>query len=180
MMEGSDEQLVAKAVASGDTAAFEELVRRHQSRVRNWLRHLTRDAAQADDLAQDTFIRAWHRLGSFHGRGKFSSWLMKIAYNNFLQSVRKRKRDQRLVDELKSDEIMTAKPEDESALLDLPKMLSVLTVDERVSMTLCYAYGFSHGDIAEVTEMPLGTVKSHLRRGKAKIRERFDLVTESE
>jgi RNA polymerase sigma factor (sigma-70 family) len=95
-MEGSDEQLIFIAAASGDTKAFEELVRRHQTRIRSWLLHLTNNSAQADDLAQDTFLRAWNRLGSFQGRGKFSSWLMKIAYNNFLQSKRQQARDLRL------------------------------------------------------------------------------------
>ena len=89
MDESSDEALVARVVATGDTAAFETLVRRHQSKVRNWLRQLTRDPARADDLAQETFIRTWQRLRTFEGRGKFTSWVMKIAFNSFLQAKRR-------------------------------------------------------------------------------------------
>ena len=88
MDELSDEALVASVVAARDAAAFEALVRRHQSRVRNWLRLLARSSARADDLAQETFIRAWERAHTFSGRGKFVSWLMKIAYNAFLEECR--------------------------------------------------------------------------------------------
>lgn len=85
----SDEELVARAVAARDQAAFGELVRRHQSRVRNWLRQLTRNAATADDIAQEAFIKAWNKLDSFSGQGRFAAWLMKIAYTEFLMSDRK-------------------------------------------------------------------------------------------
>src|SRR5262249_6525427 len=88
MSEASDEALVASVVAARDATAFEALVRRHQSRVRNWLRLLTRNSARADDLAQETFIRAWERAHTFSGRGKFVSWLMKVAYNTFLEERR--------------------------------------------------------------------------------------------
>src|SRR5215471_1207778 len=88
MSETSDEALVASVVTARDAAAFEALVRRHQSKVRNWLRQLTRDSARADDLAQETFIRAWERAHTFTGKGKFASWLLKIAYNTFLQARR--------------------------------------------------------------------------------------------
>src|SRR5262245_64809606 len=88
MSEISDEALVASVVAARDAAACETLVRRYQSKVRNWLRQLTRDAARADDLAQETFIRAWERAHTFTGRGKFGGWIMKIAYNTFLQERR--------------------------------------------------------------------------------------------
>jgi len=179
-MEGSDEQLVSIAAASGDTKAFEELVRRHQTRIRSWLLHLTNNSAQADDLAQDTFLRAWNRLGSFQGRGKFSSWLMKIAYNNFLQSKRQQARDQRLTESLAPEAAERVRVEQDPTLLDLPKLMAVLSDDERVAMTLCYAHGCSHSEIAEVTSMPLGTIKSHIRRGKKKIHEHFDLGAEND
>src|SRR5262252_10643043 len=97
MNETSDEALVASVVTAKDAAAFEALVRRHQSKVRNRLRQLTRDSARADDLAQETFIRAWERAHTFTGRGKFASWLLKIAYNSYLQSLRAEARRVRLV-----------------------------------------------------------------------------------
>jgi RNA polymerase sigma-70 factor (ECF subfamily) len=173
MSEASDEALVASVVAARDAAAFETLVRRYQSRVRNWLRQLTRDPARADDLAQETFIRAWERAHTFSGKGKFASWIMKIAYNTFLQQRRSQAFGTRLAAALEHDSEPASPARDE--LPDVPKMLAVLSDDEHVTMVLCYGHGLSHSEIADVVNMPLGTVKSHLQRAKAKIRERFGL-----
>jgi RNA polymerase sigma-70 factor (ECF subfamily) len=167
--EPSDEELVVRVVTAADTAAFEALVRRHQSKVRNWLRQLTRDPARADDLAQETFIRAWQRLRTFEGRGKFASWVMKIAFNSFLQA--KRRPDYGTAVALTEREEDVVVPFLESP--DVDKMLAVLGTDERHVMILCYAHGMSHGDVSEVLDLPLGTVKSHAQRAKTKIRERF-------
>ena len=167
--EPSDEELVARVVAGEDTAAFETLVRRHQSKVRNWLRQLTRDPARADDLSQETFIRAWQRLRSFEGRGKFASWVMKIAFNSFLQARRRPDYGPAVAFPEYAGDVVV--PFLESP--DVDKMLAVLGTDERHVMILCYAHGMSHGDVSEVLDIPLGTVKSHAQRAKAKIRERF-------
>ena len=175
MNETSDEALVASVVTARDTAAFEALVRRHQSKVRNWLRQLTKDSTRADDLAQETFIRAWNRAHTFTGRGKFSSWLMKIAYNNFLQARRDDARQARFAAAAASaaDAAPSAASGDETP--DLAKMLAVLSADEQLVLVLCYAHGLSHSEVADVIDMPLGTVKSHVQRGKTKIRERFTI-----
>jgi len=175
--EESDEALVASVVAARDAAAFEVLVRRHQSRIRNWLRLLTRNSARADDLAQETFIRAWERAHTFSGHGKFVSWLMKIAYNKFLEERRSDRLRKRIaaVSDAEGEEL-AATGGDEWP--DLERMLAVLSADERLTLVLCYAHGLSHSEVAEVIDMPLGTVKSHVHRAKVKIRERF-AVTES-
>jgi RNA polymerase sigma-70 factor (ECF subfamily) len=170
-MQISDEELVARAVATGDAAAFARLVERHQSAVRNWLRQLCRDPAQSDDLAQETFLAAWRNLRSFAGQGRVSSWLLKIAYRAWLQAGRREGRRRRLGEALgATDPPGTPEP---GARTDLERMLAVLTQDERRTLILCYAHGLSHGEIADVMDLPLGTVKSHIRRGGAKIRERF-------
>jgi len=173
----SDEQLVSRVIASGDTEAFERLVERHQSRVRNWLRQLTGNHAQADDLAQDTFIRAWTHIDSFSGAGKFASWLMKIAYNIFLLERRKNARNRRLTESL-SYEMLDEQRADAAPgtlSMDLAKALRLLGDEERAVLVLCYAHGYSHAEIAVIAELPLGTVKSHIRRGGAKLRERFHM-----
>lgn len=175
MIEPSDEALVASVVAVKDTAAFETLVRRYQSRVRNWLRQLTKDAARADDLAQETFIRAWERADTFSGKGKFAGWIMKIAYNTFLQVRRSQAQSTRLAAAVTADGDAEPAAPGGDEWPDLPKMLAVLSDDERLTMVLCYAQGLSHSEISGVIDMPLGTVKSHLQRAKAKIRDRFKL-----
>ena len=89
---GEEHELVARVVSSQDTRAFGELIRRHQSHVRNFLRKLSGDMSAADDLAQDCFMRAWDKLHTYSGSGSFIGWLLKIAYTTFLQSRRKSKR----------------------------------------------------------------------------------------
>ena len=175
MAEPSDEALVASVVARRDAAAFETLVLRYQSKVRNWLRQLARDAVRADDLAQETFIRAWERAHTFSGKGSFASWIMKIAFNCYLQSRRTQALQSRLAAAIAADELTEAEASASDELPDLPRMLASLSDEERLAMILCYAHGLSHSEIAEIVAMPLGTVKSHLQRGRAKIRERFQL-----
>ena len=100
MSDAQDNQLVARAVSAQDTDAFGELIRRHQSHVRNFLRKLTGDFTTADDLAQDCFMHAWNKLQTFSGHGSFIGWLLKIAYTTFLQSKRKSKRYAEILEEV--------------------------------------------------------------------------------
>lgn len=173
-----DEELVARAISTGDPASFSELIRRYQSDVRNWLRHLTGDPSSADDLAQETFIRAWERLHTISDGKRFKAWVMKIAYNMFLQSRRRQGREARLADALGREHLAAeshvARNHD-GGVADLPRMLAALSEEERIAMVLCYAYGMSHREIAELIDSPLGTVKSHIRRGAARVRDRFDI-----
>jgi RNA polymerase sigma-70 factor (ECF subfamily) len=163
----SDEELAARLIASKDTGAFQEILRRYQSKIRNWFLYLTGDSAQSDDLAQDTFITVWDKIHSYRGEGKFSSWIMKIAYNNFLQAHRKDARDKKLTDTLRDN--LEQASFDKHEYIDIQKILSGLTVDEQVAIILCYAHGFSHFEISSITNIPIGTIKSHIRRGKQKI-----------
>lgn len=167
MNEPADEELVARVVTHSDGRAFEVLVRRHQQRVRNWLRQLTRDAAYADDLAQDVFIVVWERAHSFAGKGSFAAWVMKVAYNHYLQARRKRG-----VPLVFGSEAEDTAP-DGQEWPDAARMLAVVSADERLVLMLCFAHGLSHSEAAEVLDMPLGTVKSHVQRGRAKIRAKF-------
>lgn len=176
--EHRDEELVARAIATGNPADYDELIRRYQSDVRNWLRHLTGDPSRADDLAQETFIRAWERLHTIGDGKKFKAWIMKIAYNMFLQSHRRQGREARLADALGREQLAAEShvtTGGDAGVTDLPRMMAALSEGERIAMVLCYAYGMSHREITELTDMPLGTVKSHIRRGAARIRDRFGL-----
>ncbi|MCY4165689.1 MAG: RNA polymerase sigma factor [Gammaproteobacteria bacterium] len=175
-MRRSDQQCVLQAQV-GDHAAYGELVARHQSRVRGWLRHLCGDHAEADDLAQEAFVRAWTRLGSLKDAKRFSSWLMKIAYNEFLQSRRSSDRRNRIMERyaLERKALESAATEEAPAHdLELRQALSLLSEKERAAVVLNYAYGYSHGEVSELTGIPLGTVKSLIHRGGLKVRERFD------
>jgi len=172
-----DHELVIKVVSAQDTAAFGELVRRHQSQVRNFLRKLAGDVTLADDLAQDCFMHAWDKLQTFSGRGTFIGWLLKVAYTTFLQSKRKSKRYAEILEEaghvadLESVSHTTWSGE----TTDLDKFLAVLSEEERAIIVMSYACGLSHREISDATDMPVGTVKSVIFRGKQKIRTSFDI-----
>jgi RNA polymerase sigma-70 factor (ECF subfamily) len=174
---GEDYQLVAKVVSSQDTAAFGELVRRHQSQVRNFLRKLAGDISAADDLSQDCFMHAWAKMHTFSGRGSFIGWLLKIAYTTFLQSKRKSKRYAEVIEQvghkMEVDSQTYTLQADE--VTDLDKLLAVLDEEERAIMIMSYACGLSHREIGDATSMPVGTVKSVIFRGKQKIRTSFDI-----
>ena len=169
-----DNDLVAQVVAQQDAWAFGELVRRHQSQVRNFLRKLTRDCVLADDLAQDTFLHAWDKIHTFSGKGTFAGWLHKVAYTTFLQSRRKSNRYAEILDEVgqQTDDQVSA---ESSEISDLDKFLAVLSEEERAVMILSYACGLSHREIGDAANLPVGTVKSIIFRGKEKIRESFDI-----
>ncbi len=172
-----DRYLVAQVVSKQDAGAFGELVRRHQSQVRNFLRKLTRDPELADDLAQDSFLHAWDKLHTYAGHGSFIGWLLKVAYTTFLQSKRRSNRYGEVLEALGHEQDVAASRvaalSDEVG--DLDKFLAVLTEEERAVMILSYACGLSHREISDAAELPVGTVKSIIFRGKEKIRDSFDI-----
>jgi RNA polymerase sigma-70 factor (ECF subfamily) len=172
-----DQYLVALAVASQDAAAYGELVRRHQSQVRNFLRKLTGDWTLADDLAQDCFLHAWGKLQTYSGRGSFIGWLLKVAYTTFLQSKRKSKRYAEILDEAGTvaETESRSYTVDSNEVSDLDKLMAVLTEEERAIMVMSYACGLSHREIGDATDMPVGTVKSIIHRSKERIRTSFDI-----
>lgn len=177
MPDQSDHDLVAQAVAQQDANAFGELVRRHQSQVRNFLRKLSRDYVLADDLAQDAFLHAWNKLHTFSGKGSFIGWLLKVAYTTFLQSKRYSNRYDEVIQEVGVDAAVRGSRHTEHSdeISDLDKFLAVLSEEERAVMILSYACGLSHREIGDAAGMPIGTVKSIIFRGKEKVRERFDI-----
>ena len=165
------EAAVVLLAAGGDDDAFAELVRRRQSWLRSLLRRLCRDAALADDLAQQAFIAAWQKLPQLRAPAAFGGWLRSLAVNMWLQD-RRRRRELRL-DEMNAETLhaMTAADTDPSIAIDLDRVLVSLQPAERLCVVLCHAEGMSHAEIAATTGWPLGTVKSHVSRGAAHLRE---------
>jgi RNA polymerase sigma factor (sigma-70 family) len=170
-----DYEALAKDAKRGSTHAFETLVRRNQSLVRGFLRRLAGDAALADDLAQETFMTAWRKIGAYDGRGSFRGWLCRIAYTQFLQQRRSAKASQRREDEAmaeaptQTDDRMASE-----ARLDLDRVLAVLTPEQRAAVALCYGEGMSHAEAADALGLPVGTVKSHVLRGRTKVLAAFE------
>jgi RNA polymerase sigma-70 factor (ECF subfamily) len=152
----------------GDDAAFCELVRLRQTVVRGMLRRWCGHAQLADDLAQETFVRAWKNLARLEAPPAFGGWLRQIALNVWLDHARRRNIS---FDELSADdEVQEAAVADPGAALDLERALDTLRAPERLSIVLCLRDGMSHAEVARATGMPLGTVKSHVARGTARLR----------
>ena len=167
--------LVARVIASHDSRAYGELIRRHQSQVRNFLRRLTRDDSLADDLAQDAFMHAWDKIHTYAGKGSFIGWLLKVAYTTFLQSKRKTDRYDEILKSVGEHGGSVNYPEQSEEISDLEKFLAVLNEQERAVMIMSYSCGLSHREISDATGQPAGTVKSLISRSKDKIRKHFEI-----
>jgi RNA polymerase sigma-70 factor (ECF subfamily) len=163
----SDKELAIRVALSGDHQAFTLLVERHQGAIRNYLRRLLAgDDAAADDLAQETFLTAFQKMGSWRGTAKLSTWLHSIAYRKFLDYRRKNRRNM----------VMAQTPDigqDNRQSLDneiLAKhLMGLLKTKDRAVMTLAYGAGMSHAEIANVIDQPLGSVKARIHRAKLKL-----------
>ena len=165
------EAAVVALAMNGDAAAFSELVRRRQSGLRNLLRRLSRDPALADDLAQQAFLKAWRALPKLRSVGAFGAWLRRLAVNTWLEHVR----GAPPLAEGDPDELAGgAAPSGAEEQLDLDRALAQISADERLCVVLAYHEGMSHAEISAATTLPLGTVKSHIKRGGERLRALLD------
>jgi RNA polymerase sigma factor (sigma-70 family) len=169
-VELTDADLITRVLVDDDQHAFSELVRRHQSAVRGLLRQLTRtDVALADDLAQNTFLRAYKHIRAFRGEARFSTWLYRIAYNCFREEARRRK-ELVGIDENRQRAKIDPQAVDPGLRHDLMYALSLLPLHERSAIVLCCQNGLSHHEAARVLDIPIGTVKTNVLRGREKLK----------
>lgn len=164
---GLDEALVAAAQA-GSADAFSRLVERHQQPVRAFLRRACGDWAQADDLAQETFLTAWSRIGGLKAGASLRSWLCGIGYNKHLTAVRSGSRDRVREASYEAEREAPCGP-DAADRMALDAAMAELPAEQRACVALCLAADFSHTEAAEALGLPLGTVKSHVTRGRARL-----------
>ena len=177
MVSLTDISLVAQVAVSGNRRAFDELVRRYQSPVRRFFLHQTLgDSQLSDDLAQDTFIKAYTGIASFRGTSSFQTWLMRIAYNVFYDHCRGEKlevRSERNGEGQNERKLYSLtshlSPLTTEMKMDIYAALALLKPDERTCITLQLIDGYDIAGIAKITQMKEGTVKSHLPRGKEKL-----------
>ena len=171
----SDAELILAVIERDDRRAFARLVERHQSQVRAVLRRLTRgDAALADDLAQETFVLAWRNLRRFRFEARFSTWLYRIAFNAWQSEARKKREVALDLDEdAPASGAQTAELPDIVSRVDLERAMEALSDGERAAIAACYYADLSHEEAAAALGMPLGTVKTHVLRAKAKLKARL-------
>ena len=164
--------LILRAQTGTDDGAIARLVAMHQSKVRTFLQRLCHDTSTSDDLAQDVFLIALQKLPQFRGDCRFHTWLCSIAYRCFLQWQRQQQREQevhhiylgeQLAHTDRYDNISPEQVAVEKALLQLHEK-------EAAALTLHYTLDCSHGEIAHIMQLPPGTVKSHILRGREKLR----------
>ena len=174
--DSEDAELIAQVLATDDRGAFAALVNRHQAALRAFLQRVCGgDGARADDLAQDTFVRAWRALGSFRGGARFSTWLHRIALNLYLTD-RARLSGQPTREEPAAGPEPPARHPDDTAAeraierRSIERALARLSEPERLAVSLMYGEGFTQEEIADLLDCPVGTVKTHLARGKQKLR----------
>lgn len=172
----TDAQLIERAGA-GDRPAFSRLVVVHEANVRALLLRLAADATVADDLAQEVFLRAYRGLVGFRGHSSFGTWLYRIAYNVFLNHRSRTKRFAALPEDY---DVRAAAPEDALSApradlrRDLQAAIAELPDRYRAVVVLYYLQEVTYPEIAEILDLPLGTVKTHLHRAKRILRRHMD------
>jgi RNA polymerase sigma factor (sigma-70 family) len=173
----SDTELITRVLLRDDRRAFGELVTRHQSAVRGLLRRLTGgDVAWADDLAQETFLRAYRGLSGYRGGAKFSSWLYRIACNVFFSRDRGSRELPMESPALLAEHSEAASPDLLLERHDLERALGSLKPRERAALVLTYANELTHEEAALILDCPLGTLKTHVARAKEKLRRQLEEV----
>ena len=165
-----DAELV-EAARAGSARAYERLVARHQQAVRGFLRRVCRDGQDADDVAQETFVAGWSGLGRYDGTSSVRTWLCAIAYRKAISHQRSRLRAKARDGAYVAGRAETAEDAAPGEHVRLRQALAHLTIEQRAAVGLCLAADFSHNEAAKVMNLPLGTVKSHLARGRARLLE---------
>jgi len=161
--------LIALA-AGGNSAAFAELVRRRQYGVRRFMRQLCRDPEMADDLSQQVFLRAWRALPRLAAPEAFNGWLKQVMVSVWIDQTRRQRTTVQATAELTEDLEPGARPT-LGLEQDLEWALSSLEPRTRLCVLLAYSEGHSHAEISAMLGIPLGTAKSLVTRGAAKMRD---------
>lgn len=166
----AEAQLIARCVVADDRDAFGRLVEHYQPFLRRFLLNLAGDDDLADDLAQDSFIKAYLAIRSFHGLSSFKTWLWRIAYNEFLSFTRKMHEMRADLDENPVETDFVDSAAQSEAKIDVKVMLESLPVNQRTAVLLFYIEDRPIKEIAKIMQVEEGTVKSLLSRARQRMR----------
>lgn len=171
-MRDDDETALVRQSAAGSEAAFAALVDRHQRAVRTFLRRICHDREEAEDLAQETFLTAWSTLRRFKGNSALRTWLFAIAWRKARNArrgwFRGRARDHAWAERQELERTINAGQEE---AISVRRAVASLPLEQRAALALCLGGEFSHTEAADVLGIPLGTVKSHVKRGRSKLKD---------
>ncbi len=171
------EPLIVSLARRGDRAAFSELVRRRQTWLRNLMRRFCNEPSLADDLAQQAFLNAYRKIGQLRNVEKFAAWLKRIAITEWIHYQRRQPDGLHVTHDEPPD---VSRTDSTSTGMDLDGALATLPASMRVCVVLSYHERLSHKEIAELTGFKLGTVKTNVRRGAARLRELLSAYGENQ
>ena len=175
------EEILVEQAAQGDELAYGKLVRRYQTRLFNFVRSMVRNEELAEDITQESFVKAYYSLKKLQNPGSFKSWLFRIANNNTLDWLRKKRLQVVDVDEQLRESYIDKRisPEDstvkEARAAHIYEALDKLKEDQRAILVMCDLQGLSYQEIAEALNIPFGTVQSRIFYARRKLREHLDV-----
>jgi RNA polymerase sigma factor (sigma-70 family) len=180
-MDAAEEARLIGLARGGDLRAFGRLVDAHQPAVRAFLRRLVGNAADADDLAQEAFARTWTVLSRFEGASSLRSFICGVAFQYWRRerraTMRRQAREESYADLAETE---TTPPARAAQALALRRAMEELPEDQRAALALCLGQDFTHAEAAEILKLPLGTVKSHVTRGRARLQAALGISAESD
>ncbi|CAN5747175.1 RNA polymerase sigma factor RpoE [soil metagenome] len=186
----TDQQVVQRA-RDGSERAYRELIGRYQRPVFSLIYRMVRDREKAEDLAQDTFVKVLNAIDRYNPDYKFSSWIFKIAHNTSLDHLRRKEPETLSLDgspharTAAEAEASTITPEsggenpEQYALnrelgTEIDGAMATLRMEYRMAIMLCHVEGRPYEEIAEIMDVPLGTVKTYIHRGRKELMERLE------
>ena len=177
----SDEKLILR-FQEGDINAYNELVKRYKDRLFNFVLRYFNNAEQAEDVVQDTLIKLYTHASYYKNIAKFSTWIFTIAKNNALTELRKNKRkktdslwteDGKVIDIKSKEESLESKVQNEIAIDQLNKFLDEIPENFRMAVVLRDFQELSYEEISTILEIPIGTIKSRINRGRIQLAQKM-------
>jgi RNA polymerase sigma-70 factor (ECF subfamily) len=185
-----EDRELATLAARGHEGAFRELLKRYERPVFSLVYRMVRDRTLAEDLAQEAFVRAFNAIGSYKTSYKFSNWILKIANNHTIDHLRKRKLDtvsidgspHAVTDEQISQSRLSVPARDENPHEyvehkelggQIEEAIGDLREEYRTAILLRHVEGYAYEEIADIMDVPLGTVKTYLHRARGELKERL-------
>ena len=177
----SDEKLILR-FQEGDINAYNELVKRYKDRLLNFVFRYFNNREQAEDVVQDTLIKLYTHASYYKNIAKFSTWIFTIAKNNALTELRKNKRKQtdslwtddgKVIDINSNDQTLDRRVQNEIAVDQLNKFLDEIPENFRMAVVLRDFQELSYDEISKILEIPIGTIKSRINRGRIQLSEKM-------
>lgn len=177
----SDEKLILR-FQEGDINAYNELVKRYKDRLLNFVFRYFNNREQAEDVVQDTLIKLYTHASYYKNIAKFSTWIFTIAKNNALTELRKNKRKQtdslwtddgKVIDINSNDQTLDRRVQNEIAVAQLNKFLDEVPENFRIAVVLRDFQELSYDEISKILEIPIGTIKSRINRGRIQLAEKM-------